>query len=171
MWRTRIPHHSKIFSDLVASVAVWGFQGGPVVKNLPANAGDTGDVNSVTESGRSPEGGNGNPPQYSCLENPINRGAWWITVHRVAESQTQLSIWAHTQQLWSPCELFYKRGSVSAWQCHLLTLLDCHWVCAVQSLSRVRLFENPWSPARQASLSITNSQSLLKRVHWVSDAI
>ena len=45
-----------------------------MVKNLPANAGDMG---SVPGSGRSPGGGNGNPPQYSCLENPVDRGAWW----------------------------------------------------------------------------------------------
>ena len=88
MLKTKIPHRPKMFLDLVASVAALGFQGGSVVKNLPANAGDTGDANSVHGSGRSPEGGNGNPPQYSCLENPKNRRAWWITVHEVAESQT-----------------------------------------------------------------------------------
>ena len=55
------------------------------VKNLPANAGDTRDVGSVPGSGRSPGGGHGNPVQYSCLENPINRGAWGATVRRVAE--------------------------------------------------------------------------------------
>ena len=46
-----------------------------MVKNLPANAGDTGDVRLIPGSGRSPEGGNGNPLQYSCLENPVDRGA------------------------------------------------------------------------------------------------
>ena len=48
-------------------------------KNLPANAGDTGDPGSVPELGRSPEGGNGNPPQYSCLGDPMDRGAWGAT--------------------------------------------------------------------------------------------
>ena len=57
-----------------------GFLGGAVVKNLPANAGDT---HSIPGSGRSPGEGNGNPLQYSCLENPMDRGAWWATVHRV----------------------------------------------------------------------------------------
>ena len=52
------------------------FPGGPVVKSLPANAGDTADVGLMPESGRSPGGGHGNPPQYSCLENPMDRGAW-----------------------------------------------------------------------------------------------
>ena len=50
-----------------------------VVKNLPANAGDTRDAGSVPRSGRSPEVGNGNPFQYSCLENSMDRGAWWAT--------------------------------------------------------------------------------------------
>ena len=57
------------------------FPGDPVVKNLPANAGDTGDVGSIPGSGRSPGVGNDNPLQYSCLENPMDRGAWWATVH------------------------------------------------------------------------------------------
>ena len=63
-----------------------GFPGDSVVKNLPANAGDTGEVSSVPGSGRSPRGGNGNPLQYSCLGNPVDRGAWWATVHGVTES-------------------------------------------------------------------------------------
>ena len=61
-----------------------------VVKNLPANAGDTRDAGSVLRSGRSPGGGHGNPLQYSCLENPMGRGAWRATVHGVAKSQTRL---------------------------------------------------------------------------------
>ena len=77
----------------------WAFQVALVVKNLPDNAGDTGDMDSIPGSGRSPGGGHGNPLQYFCLENPLNRGAWWATVHRVAKSQTQLkplSVRAHT---------------------------------------------------------------------------
>ena len=58
------------------------FLGGSVVKNPPEN---TGDVGLISGSGRSPGGGNGNPLQYSCLGNLKNRGAWWATVHRVAE--------------------------------------------------------------------------------------
>ena len=61
-----------------------------VVKNLPANAGEKKDVSSVPESARSPGGGNGTPLQDSCLKNPMNRGAWRVTIHRVAESQTRL---------------------------------------------------------------------------------
>ena len=58
-------------------IVVWGFPGGSVVKNPPANAGDTG---SISELGRSPGEGNGNPLQYSCLENSMDRAAWWATV-------------------------------------------------------------------------------------------
>ena len=60
-----------------------------VVKNPPANAGDIGDEGSIPAWGRSPGEGNGNPLQYSCLGNPLDRGAWWATVHGAAkESDT-----------------------------------------------------------------------------------
>ena len=59
-----------------------------MVKNLPANAGDPGDTALILGSGRSPGGENGNPPQYSCLENLMDRGAWWTTVHEITESDT-----------------------------------------------------------------------------------
>ena len=59
-----------------------------MVKNPPANAGDAGDVGSIPGSGRSPGGRNGNPFQYSCLENPMDRGTWQATVHGVRKSQT-----------------------------------------------------------------------------------
>ena len=59
------------------------------VKNLPASAGDIRDTGSIPGLGRSPGEGNGNPLQYPCLENPMDRGAWWVTVHRVAKSQTR----------------------------------------------------------------------------------
>ena len=64
-----------------------------MVKNLPAKAGDTGDLGSIPESGRN-GGGNGNPLQYSCLENPMERRAWWATVHGVTKSWMRLSDWA-----------------------------------------------------------------------------
>ena len=58
-----------------------------VIKNLPASAGDIRDAGSISGLGRSPGGGH-DPLQYSCLESPMNRGAWWATVHRIAKSQT-----------------------------------------------------------------------------------
>ena len=62
-----------------------------MVKNPPANAGDAGDQGSIPGSGRSPGAGNGNSLQYSRLGNPMDRGAWWATVHGAAKSQTRLS--------------------------------------------------------------------------------
>ena len=66
------------------SSSTHGFPGGSAVKNPPADAGDTG---SIPGSGRSPGGGNGSPLQYSCLENPMDRGGWWATVHEVAKTE------------------------------------------------------------------------------------
>jgi len=85
-------------------------------------------------------GGHGNPLPYSCLENPMDKGAWWATVHEVTKSQTRLKgLSTHTRGTTSPVQF-----------------------SSVQSLSRVRLFATPRTAARQASLSITNSQSLPK---------
>ena len=75
----RIPKdHSENKASLVAQM----------MKNLPAKAGDPG---SICGLGRSPGEGNGNQLQYSCLENPMARGAWWAIVHRMAKSKTRLS--------------------------------------------------------------------------------
>ena len=81
-------------------------------KNLPANAGDTGDSGSVPGSGRAPGEEYGKPLQYSCLENPADKGAWWATplwaiVHKVTESQTWLSNWACTLLLHTDNLLWY----------------------------------------------------------------
>ena len=69
-----------------------------VIKSLRANAGHLRNTGSIPGSGRSSGGGNGNPLQYSCLENPIDREAWWATVHRVTKSQTRLKrLRTHTE--------------------------------------------------------------------------
>ena len=65
-----------------------GFPGGSVVKNPYDNAGDSGYAGPIPELGRSPGGGNGNPLQYSCLENPIDRGAWRANFHEITELDT-----------------------------------------------------------------------------------
>jgi len=70
--------------------SVWPSQVALVVKNPPANAGDVRDKGSIPGSGRSSGGGHGDPLQYSCLENPMDRGAWLARVHRVAKSWTRL---------------------------------------------------------------------------------
>ena len=79
-------------------IYIWASQVLLVVKNPPANSRDVRDVGSIPGSGRSPGGGLGNPPQYSCLGNPTDRGAWQVTVHRLVNRQKQpkvLSTHAH----------------------------------------------------------------------------
>ena len=75
--------YEKVFINVI--IMEEGFSSGSVVKNPPANAGDAG---SIPGSGRSPGGGHGNPLQYSCWENPMDRGAWRGTDHGVAKSRT-----------------------------------------------------------------------------------
>ena len=94
---------------------------------------NAGHVGLIPGLGGSPGEGNGNSLQYSCLGNPMDRGTWWATVHGVTK---ELDMTQHLNN----------------------NKIDS----SVQLLSRVQLFETPWSAARQASLSITNSQSLLK---------
>ena len=80
----------------------WASQVALVVKNLPANAEDSKDVGLIPVLGRSPAEGNGNPFQYSCLENPMDRRAWRVTALGVAKSWTQLSTHTYTLLLrWS----------------------------------------------------------------------
>ena len=80
-----------LFSELVKSpLKRWTSQVVLVVKNLPANAGDIRDMGSIPGLGRSPGEGNGNPLQYSCLENPMDRRAWRAVVHEVAESDMHI---------------------------------------------------------------------------------
>ena len=81
-------HWTSIISLCLVSGMVWGFPGGSEVK---ASAYNVGNLGSIPGSGRSPGEGNGNPLQYSCLENPMDGRAWWVTVHGVAKSQTRLS--------------------------------------------------------------------------------
>ena len=81
----------------VCTMLSQGFPGGAVAKNPPPNAGEERDTGSIPGSGRSPGGGNSHPVQYSCLENPMDRGAW-ATVHRNVKSQTGLSGHAHSAE-------------------------------------------------------------------------
>ena len=74
-------HYIQVKYSFASQVAL-------VVKNLPASAGDTRDEGLIPGWGRSPGGGNSNPLQYSCLENPMDKGTWWATVHSVTKSQT-----------------------------------------------------------------------------------
>ena len=75
---------------------VMAFPGGSLFKNVPANAGE---ANSIKKLRRSPGEGNGNPLPYSCLRNPMDRGAWRATIYGVIKSWTQLSNWTHTHAI------------------------------------------------------------------------
>ena len=77
-----------------------GFQAMLVIKNLPANAGDSRDQGLITGLGRSPGGGHDNPLQYSCLENLIDKGAWWATVQPKSQTRLkQLSTYAQRNKM------------------------------------------------------------------------
>ena len=82
LWVFLSPH-------LYTLMLLLGFPGGLVGKEPACNAGDAGDMGSIPGSGRSPGGGHSNPLQYSCLENPMDRGAWWAIAHN-SQSQTRL---------------------------------------------------------------------------------
>ena len=90
-----------------------GFLGGSVVKNPPANARDSG---SIPESGRSPEEENGKQPQDSCLENPMDRGAWWAAVHGVGKSQIRLSNFTFTFHFYALEKEMATHSNVLAWR-------------------------------------------------------
>ena len=81
---------------MYVSIVIWASQFVLVVKNPATNAGDPGDVGSVTGSGRSPGVEKDNPLKYSCLENSMDRGTWQATVHGATENRTQLSDQTHT---------------------------------------------------------------------------
>ena len=89
---------------------ILGFPSGSMVKNPSPNVGDTGDVGLISGSGRSPGEGSGNPLLYSCLGNPMDRGAWWATVHGIAKEsdtiethQTTTTLYQYSQ--YNPREL------------------------------------------------------------------
>ena len=108
--------------------------------------GNAGDLVLILESGRSSGGRHGNPLQYSCLENPRDRWAWWVTVHGVTKSQRQLK------------QLRVSRIYIIFLDSFALI------VVVVQLFSLVWLFATPWTSARQVSLSFTIFQSLLKLI-------
>ena len=100
-----------------------------VVKNSPANAGDIRDIGSIPGSGRSPRGGHDNSLQYSCLENPVDRGAWRAAVQRVAKSWTWLSDLAHkrTGSLGKGMRCSQDGGPHAFWPISLLNLKAQDW--------------------------------------------
>ena len=91
------------------------------VKKLPASAGDIRDIGLISGSGRSPGGGHGNPLQYSCLENPTDKGAWWATVHGVAKSWTWLKRFVTAQHR------AYQPNAEFGWECECREDISFQW--------------------------------------------
>ena len=105
-----------------------------VVKSLPANAGDVREAGSILHSGKPSGGGHGNPLQHSFLEKPMDRGAWWARVHRVAKSRTWLKhvhIWFLfiSVSLHSDCcfNLLRSTGILGQWIRHITSLTSPPW--------------------------------------------
>ena len=119
-----------------------------VAKNLPANLRDIRDIGSIPGSGRSPGGRHGNPLQDSCLENPMNKGAWQATVHGITESRRRPQRWAQRRLVWLSC---------------VCPRAFCIASCLeVKSLSRVRLFATPWTVACQ----VPRSMGFSRQGYW-----
>ena len=154
----------------MTKISTW--PSGTAVKNPSANPGDT---DSIPGSGGSPRGGHGNPLHYSCLGNPMDRGACWATVHRVAKSQKglkQLSIHARWSSSGCCIKTSGKRKAVqvsgSTAQRTPSAAAQEGERCAkrAQSLSPVRPFVTPWTVAHQAPLSMGILQARI--LQWVA---
>ena len=120
-------------SRLKAPREAEGFLGGIVVKDSPANAGDTRDLRLIPGLERSPRIGNGNPLLYSCLGNSMDRGVWQVTVHGFAKSWTRLNTLTHRE-----AEVSTARDAHQAWCCSPETLVEGEvrkglWVFAADS--------------------------------------
>ena len=147
-----------------------GFPGGSVVKYLPKNARATGVAGSIPGSGWSPGGENGNPLQYSCLGNPMDRGVWQPTVHGVAKSWTQLSDWVvtHTKCVYIYIHIHTHTLTRIFWAlkerkfCHLQTKWTRSPLCEKDSHAR----------KRSTTLSHLNAESkkvkLIKAEGWTT---
>ena len=179
-WATNTHTHTIVWSSQVVQC-----------RRLPVNAEDSKNAGLIPGLGRFPREGNGNPLQYSCLENPMDRGTWWATVHGVAKESDKTE-WLALYRLpipisflWQACEVKEREvifrisprtinpesETANCPSIHHVTLflfLEPHFegeiqehylVSSVQSISRVWFFATPWTAARQASLSITNSRS------------
>ena len=134
-----------------------------MVKNLPANEGHTEDVDLISGSGRSPREVNGNPLQYSFLENSIDEGAWWTAVHGVTKSQTWLSLHAHTH-------INTHKSSTS-----VVLLEEGNYSSSIQLSSVAQSFPTLRNPTDRSTPDLLVYHQLLEftpnHVCWVGDAI
>ena len=131
--------------------------------------GDAGDAGLIPESERSLGGGNGNPFQYFCLENPVGRGSWWATVHRVAKSWTRLRVCApvcvcahtHTLEVQDQCGSRLVFSAASSWladSCPLQVPSRCE--TAVSSHHLCSALAHPWSQCVPTSSSSKDSSHM-----------
>ena len=128
-----------------------GFPGGSLVKNPPANAGDAG---SIPGSGRSPGGGNDNPLQHSCLENPMDRGAWRATVH------------SHTKELDTTEQLNTSNRSVSSWIYPFLKTFAIS--LGIYNQEAWEIISNIWPSLLLYALDITLARIMKVKATWVA---
>ena len=105
--------------------------------------------------GRSPGGGNGNPLQHSSLKNPMDRGAWWATVHEVARSQTQLSNWPHTHT--HTCKFLDNKSHLSS--CYTMNI-----ILLIAGIFKIYMIHSPW-PKRASKLSESQDKHLCIHTH------
>ena len=142
----------RTYSMTAKSRAFSRFPSDSVVENLPASAGDTGDKGLILGLGRSPWRRDGNQLQYSCLENPVQRGGWWATVHEVAKSWTWLSDWTliHTRAF---SNLSCKPDSVTSQLCEHGQVIQLLWLSFSSCKMRVVLISVPvllhWKQSRK----------------------
>ena len=147
-WRAAIHGVAKSRTRLIWSNLILpslGFPCGTMLKNPPANGGDARDEGSIPGWGRSPEVGIGKPLQYSCLENPMDRGAWQAIVHGVGKSRTGLSVCARA------CTCAHKHTHTHT---HTYTSYLKLVLCCAFSLSCVPLFTTLWTTVHEALLSM-----------------
>ena len=127
-----------------------------VVKNPPANAGDIRDTGSIPGLGRSPRGGHDNPLQHSCLENPMDRGAWWATVHGVTKSQKQLKwLSSHAEKKYLMKQSYY-------WFYFNFLFDKCSEYSLISVLYLLNVYCSVWLNMRTKLLNVL--QSAMKRI-------
>ena len=142
-----------------------------MVKNMPANAGHIGDAGSISGSGRSPRGGHGNPLQYSCLENPVDREDWKAEVHRVTQSWTWLK-WPSSSSMKARGSFWQIKTFSSAtrgqrrMKIRAITELKSSRILCVHVLRHVWFFVTPWTAACPSPLSIGILQARI--LGWVA---
>ena len=160
-WTLDLKGFTRVLEKYWFGQKVWVF-GGVVVKNLPANVGNIRDVGSIPGLGRSPGGGHGNAHQYSCLESPMDRGAWQAAVHGVAKSRTRLK-WLSMRAPTCYVRVSCRKTQTNFWANPIIVFLQslsCGWLFATPMDCSL-----PGFPVLHYLLEFA-----LIRVHWGGDA-